>query len=89
MLVLWTVASLMRPGYDQLSQYGSELGTGPNAIVMNANFIVTGLLIIAFAIGLFENIRGDHGRRWVRFSLGSSVLGNWSEDSFPAIPVVQ
>src|SRR6266487_252935 len=26
MLVLWTVASLMRPGYDQLSQYGSELG---------------------------------------------------------------
>jgi hypothetical membrane protein len=54
MLVLWTVASLMRPGYDQLGQYGSELGTGPNAIVMNANFVVTGFLIIVFAPGLFE-----------------------------------
>ena len=70
MLVLWTVASLMRPGYDQLSQYGSELGTGPNATIMNANFVVTGLLIIVFATGLFANIRGV---RWTR--MGSILLG--------------
>jgi len=70
MLVLWTVASLMRPGYDQLSQYGSELGTGPNATIMNANFVVTGLLIIVFATGLFANIPGV---RWTR--MGSILLG--------------
>jgi hypothetical membrane protein len=61
MLVLWTVASFMRPGYDQLGQYGSELGTGPNAIVMNTNFVVTGLLIVGFAIGLFANVHGGRG----------------------------
>jgi len=61
---------LMRPGYDQLSQYGSELGTGPNATIMNANFVVTGLLIIVFATGLFANIRGV---RWTR--MGSILLG--------------
>ena len=46
MLVLWTIASSMRSGCDQLNQYGSELGTGPNAIIMNTNFVVTGLLIV-------------------------------------------
>jgi len=70
MLILWTVASLMRPGYDQLSQYGSELGAGPNATIMNANFVVTGLLIIALAKGLFANIRGV---RWTQ--IGSILLG--------------
>src|SRR5438132_12933431 len=70
MLVLWTVASLMRPGYDQLSQHGSELGTGPNATIMNANFVVTGLLIIVFATGHFATIRRV---RWTR--MGSILLG--------------
>ena len=70
MLVLWTLASLMRPGYNQLNQYGSELGTGPNAIIMNANFVVTGLLITAFAVGLFRNIKGG---RWP--GIGSTLLG--------------
>jgi hypothetical membrane protein len=61
---------LMRPGYDQLSQYGSELSTGPNAIIMNANFLAAGLLIIAFAAGLFRSIQGG---RWLR--MGSALLG--------------
>jgi len=66
MLVLWTVASLMRPGYDQLSQYGSELGSGPSAIIMNTNFVVTGLLIVAFSTsaqcGRGHFFRGDRTR---------------------------
>jgi hypothetical membrane protein len=69
MLALWTVASLMRPGYDQLTQYGSELGTGPNAVIMNINFVVTGLLITPFALGLFKNIQGG---RWTQ--MGSILL---------------
>ena len=69
MLALWTLASLMRPGYNQLNQYGSELGTGPNAIIMNANFFLTGLLIMAFAAGLFRNV---HGGRWA--GTGSTLL---------------
>src|SRR6266496_1173772 len=69
MLVLWTLASLVRPGYNQLNQYGSELGTGPNAIIMDANFFVTGLLIIGFAGGLFRSI---HGGKWA--GAGSTLL---------------
>jgi len=69
MLALWTVASLVRPGYDQLNQYGSELGSGPNAFIMNTNLVVTGLLIVVFAAGLFKNIRGG---RWTQ--MGSILL---------------
>ena len=86
MLVLWTVASLMRPGYDQLSQYGSELGTGPNAIIMNANFVVTGLLIIAFAIGLFENIRGGSWAQMSSILLGVFGAGELVGGLFPCDP---
>jgi len=86
MLVLWTVASLMRPGYDQLSQYGSELGAGPNSIVMNTNFVVTGLLIVAFATGLFKSIPRGLGTQ-----LGSILLlvfgaGELAGGLFPCDP---
>ncbi|TMI50807.1 DUF998 domain-containing protein [Candidatus Bathyarchaeota archaeon] len=42
-VALWAVASVLRPGYDQLAHKGSELGTGQNSIVMNVNFLVTGM----------------------------------------------
>ena len=67
MVALWAVASVLRPGYDQLAQKGSELGTGQNSIVMNVNFLVTGILIVIFALGLFRGIRGGI---WPRIGLG-------------------
>src|SRR6266487_6287908 len=71
MVALWAVASVLRPGYDQLAQKGSELGTGQNSIVMNVNFLVTGILIVIFALGLFRGIRG---RIWPRIGLGLQLL---------------
>jgi len=86
MLVLWTVASLMRPGYDQLSQYGSELGTGSNAIIMNTNFVVTGLLIVAFSTGFFTNIRGGGWTRIGSILLGVFGIGEVAGGVFPCNP---
>ena len=57
MAVLWAIASFLRPGYNQLAQKGSELGTGPNSIVMNLNFGITGVLIMIFAVGLIRRIQ--------------------------------
>ena len=70
MLALWAVASLLRPGYDQLTQYGSELAAGQNSIIMNANFVITGSLIIVFSFGLFTNIHAGK-----RPAIGSILLG--------------
>jgi len=61
MICLWTLASILRPGYDQLTQIGSELGTGQYSIVMNVNFVITGVLILIFWLGL---VRTWHPGKW-------------------------
>src|SRR5438552_4033338 len=61
MIGLWTLASILRPGYDQLIQRGSELGTGQYSIVMNANFVITGVLILIFWVAL---VRTWHPGKW-------------------------
>jgi hypothetical membrane protein len=61
MIGLWTLASILRPGYDQLTQRGSELGTGQYSIVMNLNFVITGVLILIFWIGF---VRTWHPGKW-------------------------
>src|SRR6266704_5472451 len=70
MLTLWTVAILLRPSYDQLTQYGSELATGQDSTIMNANFVITGSLIRIFFLGLFTHI---HAGKWP--AIGSILLG--------------
>jgi hypothetical membrane protein len=56
--ILVIVEGLLRPGYSQVAQVISELGQvgTPNAILQDANFVATGLLLIAFAVGLYRGI---------------------------------
>ncbi len=56
------VAGLTWPGYRHRTQNVSDLGgtEAPFAIVQNANFVLTGLLVVAFASRL---VRSDIGRR--------------------------
>jgi hypothetical membrane protein len=60
--VLVAVESLLRPGYSQVSNYVSDLGTGSYAIVQNVNFIVFGLLTLGFALGLHGALPAARGR---------------------------
>ena len=86
MVSLWTVASILRPGYNQLTQRGSELGTGPNAIVMNANFAFTGLLMIVFALGLMKSIHRGFWPFLGTLFLGISGVGEMAAAVFPCDP---
>jgi len=51
-IILVIIASLLRSGYSQIYNFISDLGVGPYAIIQNANFVIFGLLIIGFALGL-------------------------------------
>jgi len=86
MVSLWALASVLRPGYDQLTQKGSELGTGPNSLVMNANFVGTGLLILIFCFGLRKNI---HAGKWSQVGLiflAIAGVGEVATGIFPCDP---
>ena len=54
-VAFWTavaVASVMRPGYDQIASTISRLSVGENASVMNAGFLAYGILTVAIALVL-------------------------------------
>ena len=58
-----TIASSLRPGYDQLSQTISELGVGSLGAVMDVGFFVTGLLVVAAALGLRRSVSPGRAAR--------------------------
>ncbi len=86
MICLWALASILRPGYDQLTQKGSELGTGPNSLVMNANFVATGLLILIFCFGLLKNIGAGKWSQVGLIFLAIAGVGEVATGIFPCDP---
>jgi len=86
MVGLWALASVLRPGYDQLTQKGSELGTGPNSLVMNANFVVTGLLILIFCFGLLKSIGAGKWSQVGLIFLAIAGVGEVATGIFPCDP---
>ncbi|MDV3292808.1 MAG: DUF998 domain-containing protein [Nitrososphaerales archaeon] len=63
--VIVIILGLLNPSYSHLSQGISELGAvgAPYAIVQDANFLLTGSLIIAFAVGLQKGIGDGQGSK--------------------------
>ena len=70
----WLVAGLLFPGYNQLTQATSELSSkaAPPAAAAVANFggYALGLLLIAFAFGLYRGVRRS---RWLL--IGAILVG--------------
>lgn len=48
----------LRSGYNPIAQQISDLIAGPSGWVQQVNFVVLGLLLITFAIGLHRGVRG-------------------------------
>jgi hypothetical protein len=99
MTLAWSVLGFLSPGYSLwgtriapysvISQPLSGLGLGPTGPFMNAAFVVSGLLIIAGAFGVFQLIPELRGRlRWTCTILlalpgaGSVLDGFFTFESF-------
>ena len=50
----FTLNGLLRPGYDPVRMYVSELSIGPRGWVQIVNFMVLGLCLMVFSLGLFK-----------------------------------
>lgn len=68
-VVVMLVDGALQPGYNASHRFGSELSNGPFGWIQIANFLVTGVLLIAFAVGLRRRVRSGPaavwGPRWV------------------------
>ena len=82
-IVVILVFGLLRPGYDPIRQYMSELGEvgAPNAIAYNMPAFLLGLLMIAFAFGLHRGISEGKGSKLVPILIAVSGVG-WVGSSF-------
>jgi hypothetical protein len=63
-LVVALVQGLTRPGFDLAKHPFSLLSLGPGGWIQIANFVVTGLLFIAGAVGLRRCLRAGPGSTW-------------------------
>ena len=54
----------IRPGYDAIRQYVSLLSLGPGGWVQIANFVVSGILVAGFGVGLRRAWPVGAGSRW-------------------------
>ena len=67
-VVVLLVEGATRPEYSAWRHYGSQLATGDGGWVQVVNFVVYGLLILGFAVGLRRSLQGG------RASLAAPVL---------------
>ena len=56
-VTVFTIAGLLRQGYDPLSTYVSELALGPGGWVQMLNFVLLGILMIVFSRGVAAEFR--------------------------------
>ena len=70
-VLLVIIAGSYYPGYSHVTQAISELGgvAAQNPLILNVNFFISGVLIVAFALGLQRNLEGAR-----RSALGAALV---------------
>ena len=62
--ILWIIESVTRANYNPLRHPVSSLALGDSGWMQVANFMVAGLLMVAFALGLRLALRSQRGSTW-------------------------
>ncbi|MBB5867781.1 putative membrane protein [Allocatelliglobosispora scoriae] len=87
-VLTFTVAGWLRPGYSALASAVSDLGVGSTAWIQNANFLLFGILLIAFAAGfrrVASELIGGHATGGA-ILIATTGIGMLGAVLFPAKP---
>jgi hypothetical protein len=74
--------------FNPLRHPGSSLALGPLGWVQDVNFIVAGLLTLAFAVGLWQALRSLKTSTWGAFLVGGWAIGLIGAGIFVTDPVL-
>ena len=86
-VVVFLVEGATRAGYDPLRHPVSSLALGDSGWTQTANFVVAGLLTLAFAAGLRLVLRPRKGSIWGPLLVGVWAIGLLGAGIFPTDPV--
>ena len=85
--VAWMVAGATRADYDPLRHPISSLAVGELGWAQTANFTVTGLLTLAFAVGLRRRLPSQGGSTWGPPLIGVIAIGLLGAGMFVTDPM--
>lgn len=83
-LAVGLIQAFVRDGYDFSRHALSHLANGPGGWVQTANFALSGLMVIAAAIGFARVLRESRAASWILGLYGACLL---AAAVFPADPV--
>lgn len=86
-VTLFLVEGAVRPEYNPLRHPVSSLALGDLGWVQTVNFLVAGLLMLAFAVGLRRALRPLEGSTWGSLLVGASAIGLLGAGVFVADPI--
>jgi hypothetical membrane protein len=85
--IAWVVEGATRAGYHPLRHPVSNLELGPLGWTQTVNFIVAGLLALAFAVGLWRVRASRGGSTWGSLLIGAFAVGLIGAGIFVTDPV--
>ena len=87
-IIVGVIQLFIRPGFDIRRHALSLLSNGDLGWIQIANFEVSGLLVIAGALGMWRALRGSRGGSWGSLLLGLYGLGLLGAGMFTADPAL-
>ena len=85
-IVVGLIQALTRPGFDIMRHDLSLLANGDLGWIQITNLVLSGLLVIAGAVGMRKALQGGRGRTWGPILLGIYGLGLIGAGFFTADP---
>jgi hypothetical protein len=85
--VLWIIEGIARPNYNSVRHPVSSLALGDFGWMQIANFIIAGLLSLAFAVGLWLALRPQRGSTWGPLLIAIWAVGLLGAGMFITDPV--
>ena len=85
-IVVGLIQALTRPGFDLMRHDLSLLANGDLGWIQITNLVLTGLLVGAFAVGMWQALSAGPGRTWGPILLGVYGLGLIGAGFFIADP---
>ncbi|GIJ51399.1 hypothetical protein Val02_82850 [Virgisporangium aliadipatigenens] len=86
-VVLW-VDGATRPGYSLWRHGASQLGTGERAWLQTVNFVLGGVLLGLFAVGLHRALRPGRGAFWAPVLVATAAVGLFVAGLVPTDPAL-
>lgn len=88
-VAVFLVDGALHPDYDPVRDTVSELALGPGGWIQVTNFVVTGLLMVAFAVSLAWTLRSGRSYHWAprlfaAFGVGLVLSGIFVTDPVPS-----